>query len=282
MNTTRPDEPEAPEIRAVDQLRAWRLAGLATFVSRTEGRSSGVSRCDCASDGEVRQHYCGSRCGWWTMPASGEARWNTDVAELRRMIDEARRIVGLHRCGDQHGTGILDFLQPRWHLDEDAADARIFPTSSHPTRRGARPGGGGLQPMRRCARRNPTVEHRAVASLVNRGKASAVITQNIDGLHQASGRVASQPGDRVAWQNTTYAHCLDCAQRYEIEHIRVEFERTGEGAELRVVRRLRQDGDDFVRPVDAGCGDDPRAEEETPASDLFIAIEVRRWWSIRR
>ena len=102
----------------------------------------------------------------------------------------------------------------------------------------------------------PNRGHRAVATLVNRGKASAVITQNIDGLHQASGVPASRVIELHG--NTTYAHCLDCAQRYEIEDIRVEFERTGEAPCCVLLRRLCQDRDGFVRPVDAAGGDDPR------------------------
>ena len=33
----------------------------------------------------------------------------------------------------------------------------------------------------------PNIGHRIIANLVNQGKVSAIITQNIDGLHQASG-----------------------------------------------------------------------------------------------
>jgi NAD-dependent deacetylase len=50
---------------------------------------------------------------------------------------------------------------------------------------------------------------------------SAVITQNIDGLHQASG----VPADKVIelHGNTTYAVCLDCGRRYELDWVRELF-----------------------------------------------------------
>ena len=69
----------------------------------------------------------------------------------------------------------------------------------------------------------PNRGHRAVAALVERRAASAVITQNIDGLHQASGVAV----DRVIelHGNTTYASCLDCAKPFDLEPIRVAFER---------------------------------------------------------
>jgi NAD-dependent deacetylase len=67
----------------------------------------------------------------------------------------------------------------------------------------------------------PNSGHDAIAALVGRGKISAVITQNVDGLHQASG----VPDEQVIelHGNTTYATCLDCHQRYELGPIREAF-----------------------------------------------------------
>ena len=49
----------------------------------------------------------------------------------------------------------------------------------------------------------------------------AVVTQNIDGLHQASG----VPDDRVIelHGNSTFAACLDCRRRYELDWVREIF-----------------------------------------------------------
>src|SRR5260370_28202904 len=71
----------------------------------------------------------------------------------------------------------------------------------------------------------PNRGHRAVAELVSRGIAASVITQNIDGLHQASGIPAEQVIELHG--NSTYAHCLDCARRYEIAEVRTTFARDG-------------------------------------------------------
>src|ERR1700735_702345 len=60
--------------------------------------------------------------------------------------------------------------------------------------------------------------HRALASLHRAGKVPAVITQNIDNLHQASG---FSPQHVVELHgNTTYAACLDCSERYELDWVR--------------------------------------------------------------
>ena len=64
------------------------------------------------------------------------------------------------------------------------------------------------------AKAKPGRGHRALASLYRAGKVPALITQNIDNLHQSSG-IAER--DVVELHgNTTYAVCLDCAERYEL------------------------------------------------------------------
>src|SRR5579884_3750972 len=60
--------------------------------------------------------------------------------------------------------------------------------------------------------------HRALASLYRAGKVPAVITQNIDNLHQVSGFAAKDVVELHG--NTTYAACLDCAERYELDWVR--------------------------------------------------------------
>ena len=113
----------------------------------------------------------------------------------------------------------------------------------------------------------PNRGHRAVAELVRRGTAAAVITQNIDGLHQASG----VPEDRIVelHGNTTYAHCLDCKTRYELEALRIAFERDGTAplcADCRGFVKTATISFGQAMPADAMR----RAEIETLAADLFI------------
>jgi NAD-dependent deacetylase len=64
--------------------------------------------------------------------------------------------------------------------------------------------------------------HRALASLYRVGKVPAVITQNIDNLHQSSG-IASEHVVELHG-NTTYAACLDCADRYDLSWVRQRME----------------------------------------------------------
>lgn len=70
----------------------------------------------------------------------------------------------------------------------------------------------------------PGRAHRALAKLVEQGRLTAIITQNIDGLHQASGLGS----DRIIelHGNGTYAKCLTCGVRHELAKIRRQFEET--------------------------------------------------------
>ena len=64
--------------------------------------------------------------------------------------------------------------------------------------------------------------HRALTRLYSEGRLGAVVTQNIDGLQQATG----MPQDAVIelHGNGTYAACLDCGTRFELAPIRRTFE----------------------------------------------------------
>jgi NAD-dependent deacetylase len=188
------------------------------------------------------------------------------IAELRRMIEEARRIVVFTGAGISTESGIPDFRSPGgiWTRMRPI-DFSEFLRSDEARRETWRRRFATDETMRKA---EPNRGHRAVAALVNRGKALAVITQNIDGLHQASG----VPAERVIelHGNTTYAHCLDCARRYEIADIRVEFERTGEAPCCECGGFVKTATISFGQAMPPAAM--VRAEEETRACDLFVAV----------
>jgi len=109
--------------------------------------------------------------------------------------------------------------------------------------------------------------HRALASLYRGGKARAVVTQNIDNLHQASGI----PPEHVVelHGNTTYALCLDCERRYEIDEMRARFE---------AWQSLDCACGGFIKTATVSFGQAMpeeamgRAEELTKRCDLFLAV----------
>jgi len=188
-----------------------------------------------------------------------------EIAELTRAIAEARRAVVFTGAGISTESGIPDFRSPGGIWTRIAPiDFADFLATEEARRETWRRRFAMEDTFRAAA---PNRGHRAVAELVCHGAAAAVITQNIDGLHQASG----VPADRVIelHGNTTYAHCLDCSRRYELEPLRVVFERDGEAP-------ICDDCGGFVKTATISFGQAMpadamrRAETETLAADLFI------------
>jgi NAD-dependent deacetylase len=103
---------------------------------------------------------------------------------------------------------------------------------------------------------------------VKRNIVSAVITQNIDGLHQASG----VPDERVIelHGNTTYAACLSCEKRYELAEIRARFEQNGEAPDCPCGGYIKTATVSFGQAMPALAM--KRAEAATRACDLFVAV----------
>jgi NAD-dependent deacetylase len=115
----------------------------------------------------------------------------------------------------------------------------------------------------------PNSGHMAIARLVEQGRASCVITQNIDGLHQASGVPEEQVIELHG--NTTYAACLDCGHRYELAPIKKAFLADDTLPVCRLCNGLVKTATiSFGQAMPAGAMQ--RAEQETLACDLFLAI----------
>jgi NAD-dependent deacetylase len=127
-----------------------------------------------------------------------------------------------------------------------------------------------LAMMDEFAQAQPGRGHRALASLYRAGKVPAVVTQNIDNLHQVSGIAPEHVVELHG--NTTYALCLDCAQRYEVRWVR-ERMRTGNGC----APDCPACGG-YIKTATISFGqampelEMRRAEELTLSCDLFLAI----------
>ncbi|HVC52359.1 MAG TPA: Sir2 family NAD-dependent protein deacetylase [Stellaceae bacterium] len=190
-----------------------------------------------------------------------------DAAALARLLADARRAVVFTGAGISTESGIPDFRSPGGIWTQMAPIYFDDFLASEAARRETWRRRFAMEEMFRAA--EPNRGHRAVEALVRRGKVSAVITQNIDGLHEASGI----PPEKIVelHGNTTYAHCLDCATRYEIETLRIAFEADGTAP-----RCARCKG--FVKTATVSFGQAMpeeamrRAQIETLAADLFVVL----------
>jgi NAD-dependent deacetylase len=191
----------------------------------------------------------------------------TGIDRLRALIDDARAVLPFTGAGISTECGIPDFRSPGgfWTrnkpipFDEFLA-SRDLRSESWRRRFAMQDSFGGARPGR---------GHRALASLYKAGKTPAVVTQNIDNLHQVSGFAA---GDVVELHgNTSYATCLDCGIRYELETVRARFDVNGGHAP-------DCDCGGFIKTATVSFGQAMpgeamrRAEELTRSCDVFLAI----------
>jgi NAD-dependent deacetylase len=159
----------------------------------------------------MRRQLEGSSTVW------GKAMAKVDA--LQQMMAEAKRMVAFTGAGISTESGIPDYRSPGgiWSKMRPI-EFSDFVASAEARRETWRRKFASHAVIEQAT---PNAGHRALARLVAEGKMLAVITQNIDGLHQASG----VPEDKVVelHGNATYAACLDCRRRYELDWVQEIF-----------------------------------------------------------
>jgi len=191
----------------------------------------------------------------------------TAVSRLRDLIEDASVIVPFTGAGISTECGIPDFRSPGglWTKNQSIPfDAFV---ASKEMRNEAWRRRFAMEESFAAAK--PGRGHQALASLYRAGKSPALITQNIDNLHQASGIEASDVVELHG--NTTYATCLDCSRRYELSWVREKFEKSGQHAP-------DCDCGGYIKTATVSFGQAmppkamQRAEELTKSCDLFLAV----------
>lgn len=134
---------------------------------------------------------------------------------LQEMVDESRRIVFFGGAGVSTESGIPDFrsVDGLYHQQYDTPPETILSHSfflTHP------------EEFYRFYRAKmlpldaqPNAAHLKLAELEQAGRLSAVITQNIDGLHQKAGSRTVLELHGSIWRN----HCMRCGKFYPSQAI---------------------------------------------------------------
>jgi NAD-dependent deacetylase len=191
----------------------------------------------------------------------------TSVSRLGHLIECARWIVPFTGAGISTECGIPDFRSSGGLWTKN----RPIPFDAFMASREMRD-----EAWRRrfamdenFALAKPGRGHRALACLYRAGKIPGLVTQNIDNLHQVSGIA---PDDVVELHgNTTYALCLDCAERYELDWVREKFEAAGQHApDCACGGYIKTATVSFGQAMPAAAME--RAEQLTKRCDLFLAI----------
>src|SRR5262249_22490294 len=137
-----------------------------------------------------------------------------------QLIADARRLLVFTGAGISTGSGIPDFRGPQgvWqrrrpvYYDEflESEDKRIEYWEYK------------LEAWAAFAEARPNATHHAVAELERMGKVEALVTQNIDGLHQLAG--SSEPRIVELHGTNRWIECIRCEQRSEPAPVFARFE----------------------------------------------------------
>jgi NAD-dependent protein deacetylase/lipoamidase len=146
------------------------------------------------------------------------------IQALGNAIDSAQNIVCFTGAGISTESGIPDFRSPGTGLWNKFKPIQFedFMNSEDARRESWQRKFSGDRSFENAV---PNKGHAALARLVEMGKCSAIITQNVDNLHQDSG----VPDDKVIelHGNTSYATCLACHTRYELAELQDQFAKLG-------------------------------------------------------
>jgi len=147
-----------------------------------------------------------------------------DCARLSELVSASRRTVVFTGAGMSTESGIPDFRSPGgiWSRMKPIYFDEFVQSEEKRREAWTRTFSGAM----RWTGAKPNTGHYAVARLVARGKVTAVITQNVDNLHQESGVPAAQVIELHG--NASYATCLDCGLRHELEVLKQSFLGRGE------------------------------------------------------
>jgi NAD-dependent deacetylase len=187
--------------------------------------------------------------------------------DLAAMIAAADRVVVFTGAGMSTESGVPDFrspggvwsrMKPIYFQDFVASEERRREAWTR-----AFSGAAGWVGAK------PNAGHYAVARLVAAGKATTVITQNVDNLHQDSG----VPPERIVelHGNATYATCLECGLRHELAYLKGPFLERGEIPACRACGGLVKTATvSFGQPMPEAQM--ARAEAASRDCDLFLVL----------
>jgi NAD-dependent deacetylase len=137
------------------------------------------------------------------------------IAEVRQWVDEAERIVVLTGAGISTESGIPDFRGPQGVWTRDPAAERRATLQHYMSDPEVRRDAWRHRVEHPAWQAEPNAGHRALVELERRGTLDTLITQNIDGLHQAAG---SDP-ERIVEVHGSMREvvCMSCGERAPME-----------------------------------------------------------------
>lgn len=145
-----------------------------------------------------------------------ETQLALQLERLQQLVDQSNRIVFFGGAGVSTESGIPDFrsqdglYRQQWRYPPEEIVSHSFFTAHTEEFYDF------YRAKMLCLEAKPNAAHLALARLEQAGKLRSVVTQNIDGLHQAA-------GSRRVWElhgSVLRNYCEDCRKEYSAEYIR--------------------------------------------------------------
>jgi NAD-dependent deacetylase len=150
---------------------------------------------------------------------------DADLNSVRTWLTMATRIVALTGAGISTDSGIPDFRGPQGVWTKNPTAEKLSNIASYMTDPEVRKLSWQSRVNHPAWHAKPNAGHRALVDLERRGRLRAIITQNIDGLHQKAG---SAPATVIEVHGTMReAMCMRCDWRGAMEPV-LERVRRGE------------------------------------------------------
>ena len=143
--------------------------------------------------------------------------------KLQDLIKNSKKVVFFTGAGISTNSGIPDFRGPKgvWKTSTPIYFKDFISSKEKRIESWQRKFGNELS----IDSAVPNEGHKKIAEIM-KIKDSFLITQNVDNLHQDSGIEEAKISELHG--NATYAKCLECGKRYELEILKKEFLKTNE------------------------------------------------------
>jgi NAD-dependent deacetylase len=139
------------------------------------------------------------------------------VAAARRWLAETDAVTVLTGAGISTDSGIPDFRGPQGVWTRDPAAERLSTLDAYLSDPDVRRQAWRSRRDHPAWHAEPNDAHRALVDLEHAGRLRAIVTQNIDGLHQRAG---SSPELVIEVHGTVWdAECLQCGERQPMHRV---------------------------------------------------------------
>lgn len=192
-----------------------------------------------------------------------------DVAAVASWVREASNVVALTGAGISTESGIPDFRGPNGLWTKNPGAERLSDIRAYLADRSVRIQAWGARLTHPAWTAEPNAGHNALAELERKGLLHTLVTQNVDGLHQAAG---SSPEIVVEIHGTIReVACMSCGERAPMEWALARVRAGEEDPPCRTCGGILKSATiSFGQPLVPG--DLARAERAAATCDVFLAI----------